>query len=129
VNRVIERSPCIGTKLPRDDDRREMIFLDPDQISALAEAIEPRYRALVLVAAYSGLRFGELAYLKTDACNILSGAIQVRGSVAEVRGRLVAQKTTKTNRWRTVTLPRRHKRTPSRQGREGASFVCPDPRS
>jgi Phage integrase, N-terminal SAM-like domain len=35
INRVIERSPCIGVKLPRDDDRREMKFLDPEEIERL----------------------------------------------------------------------------------------------
>jgi len=105
INRAIDRTPCIGVKLPRDDDRREMTFLDPEEIVRLADAIDDRYRALVLVAAYSGARFGELAYLKVDALNVLSGAMQIRGSLAEVGGRLIPQGT-KTGKWRTVTLPR-----------------------
>jgi integrase len=105
INRAIDRTPCIGVKLPRDDDRREMTFLDPEEILRLADAIADRYRALVLVAAYSGARFGELAYLKVDAVNFLSGAMQIRGSLAEVDGRLIEQGT-KTGKWRTVTLPR-----------------------
>ena len=34
------------------------------QIAALAEAVGDRYRALVLVAVYGGLRWGELVGLK-----------------------------------------------------------------
>ena len=34
------------------------------QVAALADAIGPRYRALVLVAAYGGLRWGELVGLR-----------------------------------------------------------------
>jgi integrase len=105
VDEAISRSPCIGVKLPRDDDRREMVFLDAEEIERLAEAIHPRFRALIYVAAYSGLRFGELAFLRTDAVNVLGGTIQVKGSLAEVGGRLIEQGT-KTGRWRTVTLPR-----------------------
>lgn len=40
------------------------VFLMPREVEALAEAIEPRFRALVLLAAYGGLRFGELAGLR-----------------------------------------------------------------
>jgi integrase len=105
INGLIDRNPCIGVRLPRNDDRREKTFLSPEEIDRLAETIDPRYRALVYVAAYSGIRFGELAYLKVDAVNVLSGAIQVRGSLAEVGGRLIPQGT-KTGKWRTVTLPR-----------------------
>jgi integrase len=53
-----------------------MKFLSPEEIDRLAEAIGPRYRALVYVAAYSGMRFGELANLKVDSVNVLSGAIR-----------------------------------------------------
>jgi Phage integrase family len=77
----------------------------PEDINRLADAIDRRYRALVLVAAYSGCRWGELAYLKTDAVNVLAGTLQIRGSLAEVGGRLIPQGT-KTGRWRRVTLPR-----------------------
>jgi integrase len=37
-----------------------MRFATVAQVAALADAIDPRYRALVLVAAYGGLRWGEL---------------------------------------------------------------------
>src|SRR6266540_3163492 len=38
----------------------EMRCASPEQINALADAVAPRYRALVLVAGYGGLRWGEL---------------------------------------------------------------------
>ena len=38
----------------------EMSFLDPDQVEALAEAIDPRHRALIYTAAYTGMRWGSL---------------------------------------------------------------------
>jgi integrase len=45
-------------------EREEMRFLTPAEVATLAEAIQPRYRALVLVGAYGGLRIGELAGLR-----------------------------------------------------------------
>jgi len=45
--------------------RRE-VWLLREQLDRLATAIDPRYRALVLVAALTGLRWGELAALRWD---------------------------------------------------------------
>jgi integrase len=45
--------------------RRE-VWLLRDQLDRLAAAIDPRYRALVLVAALTGMRWGELAALRWD---------------------------------------------------------------
>jgi hypothetical protein len=41
IDRLIERSPCIGVRLPRDDDRREMTFLSPGEIGRLGTRSTP----------------------------------------------------------------------------------------
>jgi integrase len=46
--------------------RRREVWLTRAQLDRLAEAIEQRYRALVLVAALTGMRWGELAALRWD---------------------------------------------------------------
>ena len=56
---LILRNPCrnkgAGTeRLP------EMRCATSEQVAALAEAVEPEWRALILLAACSGLRWGEL---------------------------------------------------------------------
>jgi integrase len=50
----LPKSPCDGVRLPRIE-RVEMRFLDPAEVMALADAMDPRYRATVLLAAYGGL--------------------------------------------------------------------------
>jgi len=57
---MIPRSPCRAVRLPKIE-REEMRFLNPVEVARLAEAIGSRYRALVLLGAYGGLRMGELA--------------------------------------------------------------------
>jgi hypothetical protein len=57
---MLAQSPCRRVPLPKVE-REEMRFLTPAQVAALADAIDRRYRALVLVGAYGGLRIGELA--------------------------------------------------------------------
>jgi hypothetical protein len=49
------RNPCT-VKGAGQERAPEMRFATVAQVAALAEAIGPRYRALVLVAAYGGLR-------------------------------------------------------------------------
>jgi integrase len=54
---MIPRSPCRAVRLPKIE-REEMRFLNPAEVARLADAIGSRYRALVLVSAYGGLRMG-----------------------------------------------------------------------
>ncbi len=45
-------NPCTGVRMPRST-RAEMLFLEPEQILALADSITPAFSTLVLVAAYT----------------------------------------------------------------------------
>src|SRR5690242_973885 len=55
-------NPCARTKLPAPRPPAAC-FLTPEQIGVLAEVIDPRYRTLLLIAAGTGMRWGELAGL------------------------------------------------------------------
>lgn len=105
IDGLISRSPCIGIDLPKQTSHEEMSFLDPDQVEALAEAIDPRFRALIYTAAYTGMRWGELAALKIERLNLLRGTVDVVESMSEISGYLQVQPT-KTGRPRTLSLPR-----------------------
>ncbi len=65
---LIARTPCRGVKLPKieQSDKR---FLTPAEVQHLANTIDPGFQALVLTAAYSGARFGELAGLASSITN------------------------------------------------------------
>jgi len=101
----LKSSPCVGVKLPKIE-RDEMRFLTPAEVARLADAIDERYRGLVLVAAYGGLRIGELAGLKRERVDLLRGRVTVAEIAVEVSGEVVwnAPKT-KAGR-RSVSLPR-----------------------
>ena len=58
----------------------------PEQIAAIADAMEPRYRALVLTAAYAGCRWGELTALRQRNLDLLHGTLVVEEQVVELRG-------------------------------------------
>jgi len=74
--RLLHHNPADRMPLPRVV-QREMRHLDPDEIAVLAEAIDPRYRALVLVGAYCGLRVGEMAELRRRRVDLLRRRLEV----------------------------------------------------
>lgn len=82
---LIGRSPCRGIQLPRLE-RSEPRFLDLDDIGRLAEAMPARYRALVLTAAFTGLRWGELAALRVSDFEPLQRRLRVNQTVTRDHG-------------------------------------------
>ncbi len=102
---LIVRTPCREIKLPKDD-RDERRFLTATEAERLAEAIDPRYRALILTGTYTGLRFGELAALRTNDLDLLRRTLRVdeqlsrQGSWRMVAGPLKSKKA-----YRTIGIP------------------------
>src|SRR5947207_11773248 len=81
-----------------------MRFLSSPEVARLANAIDERYRALVYLLAYGGLRVGEAAALRVEHLDLLHGRVQVVQSLSEVDGRIYIGPT-KTRSRRTVALP------------------------
>lgn len=101
----LTRNACAGVKVASCGQPAEMHFLSASQVVDLAEAIAPRFRAMILTAAYTGLRAGELGAIRVDRLNLLRGSLDVVDSLSEVHGRLVVGPT-KTGARRSVSLPR-----------------------
>ena len=99
----LSRNPAERVPLPRVR-RADKRFLSHDQVAELADAAGP-YRLLVLVLAYCGLRFGELAALRVRRVDLLRRRLEVAESVTEVAGR-VTFGTPKTHQRRWAPLPR-----------------------
>ena len=99
---LLARSPARGVKLPWIE-RREMRFLTPEELSELLNAVQDRYRLLIKTAAYTGLRFGELAGLRRADVARLRKTITVRRGLVEVSGKLrVEEPKTATDRGHSV---------------------------
>ncbi|HMK98307.1 MAG TPA: site-specific integrase [Acidimicrobiales bacterium] len=102
---VLANNPCDRVPLPRIE-REEMRFLTPEEVERFARAVAPRYRALVLVGAYGGLRIGEMAALRRGRVDILRGRVDIAETCVEVSGHLIFnQPKTRAGR-RSVSLPR-----------------------
>jgi integrase len=98
-------SPAAGIRLPKAR-RAEMRLLDPGQVQQLAEALPDRYRSFPIVAAYTGLRWGELAGLRTASIDTARRRLLVVSALIEASGEppsLGAPKSVASER--TITLP------------------------
>jgi len=82
---LIARNPCTirGGGIER---ARERPLLEISTVFALAAAIEPRLRSLVLVAGFGSLRSGELLGLQRRDVDLLHGAVHVERQAQEVTG-------------------------------------------
>jgi integrase len=102
--RVIGRNPAVGVKAPKPK-RDEMRFLKPEEIQAIAETVPKRYRALILLLGYGGLRIGEATALRVQNLDLLRGRVQVVETFTEVSAGLILGET-KSGPRRAIALPR-----------------------
>ena len=77
---ALAKNPCAirGAGIEDPDERP---ILEVAEVEALAAAIEPHLRALVMTAAYAGLRRGELLALRRRDVDLLHGTLPVRKQV------------------------------------------------
>ena len=82
---LIRRNPC-RIKGAAQDRSPERPVLSTHAVITLAKVIDPRYRALVLLAVFGCLRWGELAALRRKDINPATRTVEVRRTLTEVRG-------------------------------------------
>ena len=100
----LNRNPAIGVPLPRTKSK-EKKALSFEQLMALAEEVTG-YKALILFAGTTGLRWGEIAALQCRDVSILHRTVNVEKAIATgARGEKVVSPT-KTHQVRTVPFPK-----------------------
>ena len=102
---VLAANPCADVKPPKIE-REEMHFLSVDQVDKLGDAIDPRYRSLIYVGAYGGLRMSEMFGLKWTRADPSSGRLSITENLVEVEGLLYTERCKTRASIRTVTLPK-----------------------
>lgn len=82
ADEVLARNPCLlrGAGSERTPERVPPTLLEAH---ALAEAIQPRWRMLVLLATWSGLRWGELVALRRGSVDLTHGRLTVTDQLVE----------------------------------------------
>ncbi len=103
-DRRLPSNPALGVDLPRRTKRRRR-YLTASEVETLAEAAGSDGRLAVLVLAYCGLRWCELAALRVSSIDFLRRRLVVAEAMIEVHGHLVWG-TPKSHEARSVPIPR-----------------------
>jgi integrase len=107
-------------------DRKERPLATEERVLAMANAVGADYFAMVIMAAWCSMRFGELAGLTRDSVNVLRRKIHVHQQVVELASGKTIIKQPKSGGGRTIDIPadvvpviKAH----------SADHVAPDPRA
>jgi integrase len=103
--RLIAKNPAARTKFP-PMRRTTHTYLTAREVADLAEACGDQ-GDVVLILAYSGLRFGELTGLNVEDVDVEARRIRVRRSITQVGGRLVEGNPKSDAGRRSVPIPER----------------------
>lgn len=131
-DQIVRRNPC-RIKGASNDTAPERTVLATKDVFAVADAIGDRYRMLVLLAAFTSLRFGELAALQRRDVDLTVGEVRVRQAQAELRkGRLLVKEPKSEAGKRIVAIPpavlpqlAEHLREFAEDGPTGLVFIGP----
>ncbi len=115
----LAKNPTRDVKLPAIPKEEDVVPLTPEQVEALAQAVavrpayrkrpaeyHPEWSLLVRFAAYSGLRAGEIAGLRSGRVDLLRSTVRVTETVVSLHGELLEGQPPKTKQKRTVNIPR-----------------------
>lgn len=107
---AIKVNPAQEVKVPTSR-KKEMLFLNANQVMTLADAISRpgdtdhnHYGLLIRMAAFTGLRAGEISALRVDRLDLMRRRVHVVASASEAHGKF-AIGPPKTYQRRTVPLP------------------------
>ena len=104
-DRRIVANPCDGTKLPKVQ-RPQIVPLTTEQVSAVRDALPVELRALVTLAAGTGMRQGECFGLTVDRVRFLERTLTVDRQLVTLAGKPPEFGPPKTNASnRTIPLP------------------------
>jgi integrase len=104
-DRLIIATPCVDVRLPKREPKR-VEPLATELVEALIAAMPERYRALVVLAAGTGVRHGEALGLEVEAVDLLRRTLEVRQQLVTMPGKppyLAPPKTPAA--YRTIPLP------------------------
>lgn len=100
---IIDSNPCAFTQFPRRE-RYEPKILQPEEVDEIALAMPPRFKTMVYVLAYCGLRWGEMAALRRGRIDFENREINIFEAVSEAAGEVIWGET-KTYERRSVSIP------------------------
>lgn len=102
---LVPVSPCRVEGGGRVDRSVDPVPATLPELAAITEAMPARYRAMVLLAAWCGLRFGELTELRRGDVDLDARVVRVRRGVTRADGAYIVGTPKTAAGRRNVTLP------------------------
>ncbi len=84
-DRLIQHNPVAALPLPKVV-RKEMRFVTHEDLWKLADTIDQRYRAFVLLGGYGGLRLGEMLALRWSRVDLARQRVHVAETLVDING-------------------------------------------
>ncbi|MEO3938922.1 tyrosine-type recombinase/integrase [Dermatophilaceae bacterium Soc4.6] len=105
ADKRIHESPCAKVRLPRIEQSK-VVPLATEVVTAIAQAVPARYRAMVVLAASTGMRQGEVFGLTVDRIDFLRRTVRVDRQLVGISGHAPVFAPPKTDAsYRTIPLP------------------------
>jgi integrase len=105
TRKLVEQSPVDVEGATARNTPKDVTLLTVAQVQALSDAMPPRHRLLILLAAWCGLRFGELTALRRRDIDLAEGTITVAQAAVTVSGQRLITTPKSAAGYRTIYLP------------------------
>jgi integrase len=86
TDEIITNNPARIRGASTKTRERDLVMIEPAELALIAELIPPRYKALVLLGGWCGMRFGEIAALRRPDVDLRSGKLHIRRAVTARKG-------------------------------------------
>ncbi len=105
ADELIVRNPC-NVKGAAVERSKERPVLSVAQMDTLVGLIDPRYRGMVLLGSWCGLRLGELSVLTRGDVDLVNGHVNITKSAAELKEWRACDRIAEDRRWNSkVAIP------------------------
>jgi integrase len=105
AHRLVTESPVAVEGATARSSPKDITLLTVAQVQALADAMPARHRLLILLAAWCGLRFGELTALRRRDIDLAEGTITVEQAAVTVSGQRLITTPKSAAGYRSIYLP------------------------
>lgn len=102
---ILVANPCRVRGAGSAERARQIEPASKEELKVIIEHLPDRYRALVILGAWCGLRFGEIAELRRKDLNLRARVVHVRRGVVRVEGRATVGLPKSAAGIRDVTIP------------------------
>ncbi len=105
TRKLVEQSPVDVEGATARATAKDVTLLTVAQVQALSDAMPPRHRLLILLAAWYGLRFGELTALRRRDIDLAEGTITIEQAAVTVSGQRLITTPKSAAGYRSIYLP------------------------